>query len=391
MERRAVWWTSSCATQLPRARLLLACVLLGCAEVGTGKAVASTGMAWEGQVAGASPRPIDLRLSDEDLPDHRFYGMAISSRGYIAYAKSTTDPPFLRIITARGQTLAAFGGQGDGPGEMRAPTIVGWREQIITVVARPGGVIAEFDSAGRLAREVTTGFNGLILGVADSEFDGVLIAPGETRGTVGWQLVHGDFDQSTSLRSASSWGAMQRLQEIGLVNPNGTVSSSGFGYGRTGSHVVVGNGVEYRGIVVPSAPRDSAWRFARDLGPRFRGPGEVERLLDMQRAASSVQGPNGQPVQPGKLDGVRERLETERMPHFGGPRSLFVDDFGRLWVFGTDHDRTFADVFVREGFVGRLTLDCVLPRNGVSLSGRWLALRCEQESGLEALHVYQLQ
>lgn len=347
-------------------------------------------MEWQGTAAGIELEPIALALSRDDVPDRRYYGMAVSNQGLIAYTQSPKDPPFLRILSASGRRMAAFGTGGDGPGEMRAPSVIAWRDELLIVVTRPGGVIAEFDSTGHLVREVATGFTGVVLGASPREFDGTLLSPRGAAKEVELRLMHGDLSRVPNVRPPADWPEIDRLLAMHLIDRTGAVLQDGFGYGRGSDYVIVGSGATYSGIVIPSLAGEEAWEFSRDLGPRYRGPAEIERILRLMDSQSPVQGPKGQTIELPSGEPLRARLKGEPVPHFGGGRSLFLDAKRRLWVLGTSDDRTFADVFRQGEFLGRLSIGCVLPRDGVSLAGDWLALRCEQEVGTETLHLFRI-
>lgn len=338
---------------------------------------------------GISLVSIQTSISEGDLPEGRYVQLSISDDGLVAYIQSPVHAPFIRVLRPTGTLVAAFGQRGAGPGEMQVPTFLRWDGRELVIGVRPG-VLARFDTSGALLEEYATGFSGVIYGVGGDRLDGIRLLPSSSGNKL---AAHFDSRRLMPTRSSGSADEVATTAATGLrsiLDEAGRGVSGSFGYGRQGIRWAIGDGVRYRGLVFEGATGALQWQFSRDLGPRHRGPEEVESLASMLQVTEEVTGPRGERMKIASPRGVKERLASEIVPYFQGPRAIHFDRWGRVWVTGTDQDAAFLDVFAASGFLGRFTLPCMVSKDGIALAGEWFVFQCADREMQEPLHVYRL-
>ena len=310
-----------------------------------------------------------MRVAAADRPDLMYLGITVRQDGAVSYVASTKDAPFLRILDTVGARVAAFGEVGDGPGEFRSPNRIWLLGDTLVVQTHAGGVFATFSRTGRFLEEFHTRLSDVSLGVTADSIDHfnpsefvtrrvVRVFRTPLRGGRTREIFKGG-DSLLALALRPSYEGQLRMALPYLASDN---------------RVVIGDGLDYRLHVYDSRGR-FLYEIRREVGPRYRGPLELELAREGLSSLFGFRGPNGERASASTIARQLDGLRTVPVPHFD-KSAFFFDERGRLWVFGMANDSTVADIFADSVFVGRLRLPCFDRYGFRSLSGHWLALNC---------------
>lgn len=324
-------------------------------------------------------RPVTI--AEADTPELGYFGLAVDDEGLIAYIASMRDAPMIKVIDSTGALHAAFGRQGDGPGEFRTPTQVAWFHDTLSIRSR-AGVMARFTSSGKFVEEDRTSFFGTILSVGRDSLVGVALAPSEEIPASG--IVRVDISSGRG-RSLPTDTFVTRLLRAATGQ-----GSSFIPFAERGQTTLVGDGLGYS-IRMYDDSGQVTGVIHRNLPVRTRGARELELRRESLRRSLRFRGPNGERMDEREIDRQLEAAATEAVPYFDRG-SLFFDGNGRLWVFGIDQDSTVADVFSGTTHLGRIVIGCFNRWGWRSLSGAWLVMGCETDPDTDVpnLQLYRI-
>ncbi len=324
---------------------------------------------------GLERRP--LKLATEDLPDGRFTMFAVSGDGRIVYVQNHSEAPLLRVIDTTGRRVAAFGRDGEGPGEWRLPIFVGVAGDTLRSLDTGRGKLIEVHLDGSLVRERQVLVGDIPLAWhADSvdHWQPPLPPYQDTKPTI-IRSVIGEFAGRTLLTADDSVFAA-------AITNHGDNAVLGFPYAATADRFWIGDPWDYR-IRAYDAEGRALFTVAPDVPAAARGPLTLARVREgLEKRPKYSPGPNGEAIRLPDASARLDTLERERIPHFGRA-SLQVDPHGRLWVFGRTNDSTSVDLFRDSTYIGRTMLPCMLTGAGViaSIARDWLALECDVQEG----------
>lgn len=241
-------WRSGCSSV--RARSIVGVIVLfysGCSE--TGERVALVDELPRIEVAE------EVRIGSVDDPDVGFSsigGISVDRDGS-AYVFDRRDVA-IRVYDASGALLSKFGGPGEGPGEFRTPTALGFRADTLWVVDIRLRRISLFSRSGEFIRSMIMPSVPFSF---TSEIEGQLIAAG--------LRPDGLFDSSwmvpvmRDMPRDSFWVPHVRLNSAGTIVD--TVQLQRFGFGSRRETITL-NGRE---ISMPAGPADEPlWVDSRD-------------------------------------------------------------------------------------------------------------------------------
>lgn len=360
------------------------------------------------------PGTTTIALTDEPLatiggpgrgPGHELFQVGsgtVLEDGTIVLANGGTVE--LRFYDRTGAYLRSVGGQGEGPGEFEAVSLVGafggdslmvWdsRQRRFSVLASDGSFARSFR---------TSSVPGVIPTAIGALSDGRVVL--RTR-----ELGVGDPTATT--------GVERRPSHVVVLDPSGAVERElGSFPGEETSVVIREEGSSSYGVIfgrdVHAAARRDAIAVGNDDAYRiriYRTDGTLARIVMQTREPRVVQSGDfdralPEPLRPeAPSTPAKERFEEniERMPRhetfpaFGGSasRALRFDRTGNLWVleYRTPWDeRSSWHVFDPDGvFVGRVDL----PEGSAWLDagGDWILLRLEDELDVETVALFGLR
>lgn len=320
-------------------------------------------------------REVPTSIREEDLPDQDFLALAVSETGYVAFVRSLADEPMITVLGSSGEKISSFGRRGEGPGEMLTPLRLAFDRDGIIVLTRPG-VLARFTLQGQFLGEQRLAFSasGLPLAISADYVDEVVRESGSD-GSPEYRI------RRISVGEPGAVNLVESDEELleGWFGRERTGQSLVLPYGSTDSEILFGDGMSYT-IEHRTLGGSRLSRINRVLPGRVRGPRELAHRLEALERSSGVRGPGGGRMSQATLREAREAAATEQMPFFERA-ALFMDNEKRVWVFGTDEDGTFADVFAGADFLGRMNFPCLNRFGWRALTSRWIAMACESSNG----------
>jgi hypothetical protein len=290
---------------------------------------------------------------------------AVGEDGALAFNADREQALRLVVVDTAGNVLQRFGPRGEGPGEVRSPTVIGLTQADVYVFDLGTYRLTRFSREDASAQNVPMQ-KGLILPfhlVDDTTAFAVEAGPdGGMPGLL--DLRNGRFVPLLNLDDEFVTTTTKELEPIGQRPTTGW----------WGGGVVVGNAMSYS-LVLYGMDKKPAGRIDRDVSPPRPTAARVDAELD-----ALAKSPVGRKWSDSEIARRREERMNENLGHFG-VRPFRVDGAGRMWVFGVSGDSAYADVFARERFLGRLEIGCLgaLPATAGSVRGHWLAMSCEPQ------------
>jgi hypothetical protein len=280
--------------------------------------------------------------------------IAVSPNALVALiSPGTEDGRMIHLLDTTGTVVAAFGPQGQGPGELSAVGSVFMSHDRLYTYDLSNRRFTVFDLAGK---------------VLGSSEDARFLLP---------FAVHGDSSDNLETDGSKYWIVRRRLsgKDRTVINRGDSVPPA---RASTPTGFVLGDGTTYRldrydskGLLLNSFGRSG-------LVPPRLSESQIESQMT---SLARFRGPDGKLLDPIRLEERRKELRSQEVPFFPRNRSLEFDGAGRLWIVGSIGDSAFADLFADTLFLGRLTFDCPDFRNMWALSGAWLALVCGPPEG----------
>lgn len=324
------------------------------------------------EVSRSMPRltPSEITIPDSARPELRFSRLAVSTAGALAYT-GAFDPAGRRVILTDGmhRERARVGLPGEGPGELRSVGQLVFLDSVLLIEDDEQARILAIASDGELLSSRRYPAGGRVLAVHADSVD-VEHGFGTSRTQVrryslesgGWRILTGASDSAFQRITRGDSTPGRYVSPAFAAYPGGFVLANPYTYD-----------LQYfdaEGRRMAAARRDvpSRRRTAREL---------VDARARIERSKRQFRGPKGQTVAHGGAQDAIARLATAPLRHFSATHGLHFDGRGRLWVIGQANDSTFADVFARDEFLGRITLPCRSSNLYASLRGEWLVLPCE--------------
>ena len=351
---------------------ILAAVVLGCSDSPRAPEASSAPVPPSGM---PSLERRSLALADADVAETYYWAMGVSEVGNIVFLASAKERPMFRVVDSTGRRLAAFGRQGDGPGEFRQP---------LTLEVRGDSLLIH--DSGRMTSLLYT-WGGRSIGESQAPVFDIPLA---------WIGDSMDHWQPPGLGTTLPGRSVIRRTQVGdtggrvliaaqdsgfqvvLASTPGGKPLSRLPYAVGPDRIYLADAYRYRIYSYDSTGHLIA-TFGRQLPPHRMGPRQLAQQREsILRQPKYMRGPKGEAIALPDRRGRLDTLDREITPHFNRA-PLHVDAYGRLWVVGVTNDSTTVDVFVDTTFLGRVVLPCYLFRvgNPVALTGHWLLLECE--------------
>ena len=326
-----------------------------------------------------------LAIADSDLPEGQFWPFGVRTDGAIVYPATLKERPMWRVLDSSGHRLAAFGRQGDGPGEFRRPLYLQVRGDSLRIFDSQRMVQLQYDWNGKALKDAPALLFDILLGWVGDSLDH-WGAPG--MGSSGPPVLLRSALGSREGREVIS-PTDSGFQAILASRPGGRISL--LPYVVAPNRIYLADAWHYR-IYSYDASGHPITSFGRELPPHHRGPREFsEDSASIAQLPKFTRGPKGDAVPFPDGRGRLDTLARELTPFFNRA-PLHVDQFDRLWVVGVTNDSTTVDVFADTTFLGRVVLPCYLGRRGspVALTWPWLLLECELPDSAEQNSELQL-
>lgn len=315
-------------------------------------------------------------LADADLPENRFMVFAVGSDGILAYTIGFEAEPKFRVVDSTGKRLAAFGRNGEGPGETELVSLLERRGDTLRVFEGNSGQLIDFRLDGSLIRSRrVTDFDIPLAWHADSvdHWNPLPLPSGSKVDHVVLRTAIGETGGRPLLRESED----EIFTAAILKRSNNAVLS--FPFTASDDRYWVADPWDYR-IRAYSSAGQRLFDINLDIPPNARGPrGNAMAREQIARSPKSMRGPNGQRITLPDESARLDTLDRERIRHFG--RSpLHVDGYGRLWVVGYSRDSAAVDLFQDSVHVGRVMLPCFPTGYATMVSFAktgWMAIECE--------------
>ncbi len=318
-----------------------------------------------------------LALAPDDRPEDWFMFFDVTEAGRVIYQVTESEGPLFRVVDSTGHRLAAFGREGEGPGEIRDLVGIELFGDTVQLYSSGTARLVDLDLAGHLLRERTAYIGDINLAWVGDSVDHWEPLPRGPDGTQPRSIVRslvGEREGRTLLTDADSIFAA-------AITQRGTNRPLSFPYAATRDRIWVADPWDYR-IRVYDASGTPLEDFGLDLPPSRWGPiGAAKTRKRLESRPKFMRGPNGESVRLRDASGRLDTLEQERLPHFGR-NPLHLDGHGRLWVVGYSHDSTAVDLFEDSRHLGRVMLPCYSTGPGTMVAFArtgWMAIECEIE------------
>ena len=309
-------------------------------------------------------KPVFTTSTIETSPVSRLAALAIGPQGTIAFVTASgPDDVLMAILDSSGVLVKHFGKRGEGPGEVRSPSVLEVSTHGIRIWDSPNAKVIEYDLNGTFVRSLrpaqTLGYV-----VAGPRLLGMRMEAGEWRPN--------EVDPVSG-----------RLREI--LPSSDTFLNVHFGLiaGKVRSGPAPVPGIWNAGFLLADASRYRIALFrwdgvlvrvlGRDIPAAHASAGRVDELLNSQRRKAVQQ---GVAVDEARMAAKRKSLLEQDLPFITPGAPIRIDALQRIWVLGMEGDSAYADVFTATGFVGRLHLPCRLFNGSWALAGAWLAVAC---------------
>jgi hypothetical protein len=279
----------------------------------------------------------DEGISDIGLFDILTFGM--DSKGFIYLVSVKSQTYHIFKFNRKGEFLESFGKHGQGPGEVQRPVYLWITERDQVFIADVNNTkFVVFSPDGKLVNE--RHYKSL-LSVTHPLINGKFITFG------GMMPVEGqDYIEYPLNLCSENLEKEKKLDSFQLENPRVTGRISGIqpGFGFTVSKDVIYTGNESRGYEILAYDLDGT--LIRKIRKKYK---PVAISEDFKKIAL-------------KKVNAAQRKYTYFPNHFPPFRSLFSDDFGRLFVLtfeeGERQGENWVDIFSPEGiFIGRISLN----------------------------------
>lgn len=316
-----------------------------------------------------------LSLAPDDLPENRFSMFAVAGDGRLVYLASHSEAPMIRVVDSAGRRLAAFGRNGEGPGEWRLPIFIGVEGDTLRALDTGRAKLIKTRLDGTLVRERPALIGDVPLAWHADSVDHWQppLPPSRNIDPVVIRSLIGERAGRTLLTADDSIFAA-------AIAKRGENPPLSFPFAATLDRFWVADPWDYR-IRAFDANGVERFTVAPDVPRPRRGPAMADRVrAQLERRPKYTRGPNGEAIRLPDASARLDTLERERIPHFGRS-SLQVDRHGRLWVLGRSMDSATVDVFRDATHLGRTMLPCLLTGTGTiaSLAPGWLAVECDIE------------
>lgn len=354
--------------------MLLLLGAIGCAEDVPAPAVAVT-------VAGTGMPTFERRtlaIAEEDLPEERYLTFGVAMDGSVIYEASPGHAPVLRRVDSTGALLAAFGRDGEGPGEFRDVFDVRVLGDTLALYDSDRSVLVETTLQGKFLRERRiANFDIKLAWLADSMDHW---EPLPNPGQVGKRVIRSPIGEGSGRVVLDTSDRMFAA----IITPRpGRPRPLSFPYAATDTRFWIADGWTYR-VRNYASNGTLLSDFVHDIPPNQLGPrGFAETRERIMKAPRFMRGANGERIELPDERGRLDTLERERIRHFSR-NPLHVDEFGRLWVVGMSRDSTSVDLFADTTFVGRVMLPCYSTGGGPRVEfgrGGWMVLECDVKDG----------
>ncbi len=337
--------------------------VLSCGSPKGGAAPIETALDW-GAFADSLPTLVTVLEAESPAPVNvqpRSY-LAIDTAGTVLAPTDRSGHHVLAAIDTSGRVILTFGSAGPGPGEMKWSTPIGFDAGGFAAYDMAQMKMVLFDSTGAHREDVRPHDAGLV--VARSLLDdstALVVVPDPQGGSLpgAMSLVSGEI--ATLIPAADSFIATFR------GTPDQQMK---FTPGRWLGGIVVANAMTY-----DLAFYNWQGELLRVVNHQATRPRLTAREAD-KTLASLSSAPGRRPLTGADLERARDRLMNETRPFFSHLATPTIDDQGRLWILGEAGDSGYADVFGRDGFLGRVALSCNGFKSTWALTGHWLALTC---------------
>lgn len=329
----------------------------------------------------AMPRllPMPYTAPDDAPPYFVSERFTLGPDGRIAMQLSPGSETLLGTFDSTGTTILGLGKSGEGPGELRNPTLAVFDASRLIVGDMAQPRLVTFDPRTGKARATTP--LTLPVTLLASRGDRFLVAVPTASGVV-----------------LPSWLTLGASDVQPLVSPTDSFVSQHFppapdprimpratlGAWRGG--VIVADGRSYRvGLY------DSTGTFVRVLHREVadRIP-TAAMVAAFQKRAEGYRGPDGKGRDPARIADDVTAYRQSTLPHFYHTVPIVDDRVGRIWVVGAEADSAFADLFTPTAHLGHLGIPCPGFGGRWALNGEWLALLCAAPERSDRAAVVQL-
>jgi hypothetical protein len=304
--------------------------------------------------------------------------ISVAADGHIVVADKSA--PIIRIFDSSGRSIASFGRDGNGPGELRNPiAIVVRSDRGVDVVDLGRRALVRLDPSGRDRGLVP--IDGFPTAASVSPANGMALIgiTGPRSPSMRILRVNGDATLSDLLRADAQEFPSRRMQNVSTLSiamaPDGSFA--------------VGDG-EGEYLVRRYAPNGAFLsEIRRTVQKVKRTPAEIEELARRQAdELARMQALLGR--SPSSTAPSTATIPQER--NYFDPDALGFDEKGRLWVRverGTQSETVF-DVFDASGrYAGEVKLDLRIA--GFALGAGMLATVAANRNGVEQVVLWRVE
>lgn len=295
--------------------------------------------------------------------------MAIDSDGSVLLETDGSVPDLLAVIDTSGRLARTFVKPGSGPGELRGATPVGVSAGRSVIFDMSQMKLELYDSVGVPLRSIRPKDAGMVIPkwlINDSTV--FVLTPGP----------HGEYLPGTMSLTTGALANLIAASDSFLQTfsdpDGGPISTRLPTTGHWLGGVVLADGNNYAlGFY------DWQGHWLKVITHTADRPRMTERQAD-ETLTGLNRNPARKPLTGPDLERARDKLMKEKLPYFSHITTLTIDDQGRLWILGQAGDSGYADIFGRDGFVGRLPLSCDGFKRNWALTGHWLAITCATDN-----------
>jgi hypothetical protein len=323
--------------------------------------------------------PMPYTAPDDAPPNSVSERFALGPDGRTAMQLSAGSETLLGIFDSTGAMVLGLGKSGEGPGELRNPTLAVFDANRVIVGDMAQPRLVTFDPNTGKARATTP--LTLPVTLLASRGDRFLVAVPTSSGVVlpGWLTLDASEVQPLVFPTDSFI-----TQHFPPASDPRTTPRATLGAWRGG--VIVADGRSYSvGLY------DSTGTFVRALHREVadRIP-TAEMVAAFQSSAEGYRGPDGKGRDPARIADEVAAYRRSTLPHFYHTVPIIDDRVGRIWVVGVEGDSAFADIFTPTAHLGHIGISCSGFGGRWALNGEWLALVCGAPERSDRVAVMQL-